>query len=59
MPADPSFFSNKPVLILSSENCSMHAFEMWAFLLSVPRVAEWGPDLTGEDQGLRHHPLES
>lgn len=33
----------------------MHAFEMWPFLLIVPQVADWGPDLTGEDGDHRHH----
>lgn len=61
MPVDPSFFffpPNKPVLTLSSETCGMHAFETWAFLLSVPQVSDWGPDLIGEDQELRYQPLE-
>ena len=30
----------------------------WAFLLSIPQVSDCGPNLIGEDQELRHQPLQ-
>lgn len=53
------FFSNKLVLILQSENCSMHTFKMWAFLLSIPRGTGLGqmacPSPTGGASGHKHY----